>query len=123
METTTTAWLLYEITKSPLLLGVGGAIRAAAIIVFGLIGGAIADRFPRRRLLFITQSASSLVLGLLVVTGRVEVWHIYVFNAVNGTIGSFDAPARRSLFPTLVPRAEMQNAVMLNASIFRLGRL
>jgi MFS family permease len=126
METTTTAWLLYEITRSPVLLGVGGALRAAAIIVFGLIGGAIADRFPRRRLLFITQSAfavSSLVLGLLVVTGRIEFWHIYVFNVVNGTIGSFDAPARRSLFPTLVPRAEMQNAVMLNASIFRLGRL
>ena len=126
METTTTAWLLYEITKSPVLLGVGGALRASAIIVFGLIGGAIADRFQRRRLLFITQSAfalSSLALGLLVVTGRVEFWHIYVFNLVNGTIGSFDAPARRSLFPTLVPRAEMQNAVMLNASIFRLGRL
>ncbi len=126
METTTTAWLLYEITKSPVLLGVGGALRAGAIIVFGLIGGAIADRFPRRRLLFITQSAfalSSLVLGLLVVTGRVEFWHIYVFNLVNGTIGSFDAPARRSLFPTLVPRAEMQNAVMLNAAIFRVGRL
>jgi MFS family permease len=126
METTTTAWLLYDITKSPVLLGVGGALRAAAIVVFGLIGGAIADRFPRRRLLFITQSAfalSSLVLGVLVVTGRIEFWHIYVFNAVNGAIGSFDSPARRSLFPTLVPRSEMQNAVMLNASIFRMGRL
>jgi MFS family permease len=126
METTTTAWLLYEITKSPVLLGVGGALRAGAIVVFGLIGGAIADRFPRRRLLFITQSAfalSSLVLGVLVATGRIEFWHIYVFSAVNGAIGSFDAPARRSLFPNLVPRSEMQNAVMLNAAIFRVGRL
>ncbi|HYR94164.1 MAG TPA: MFS transporter [Methylomirabilota bacterium] len=126
METTTTAWLLYDITRSPVLLGLGGALRAASIIVFGLIGGAVADRFSRRRLLFMTQSAfalSSLALGILVVTGRVEVWHIYVFNAVNGAIGSFDAPARRSLFPTLVPRSEMQNAVMLNASIFRVGRL
>jgi MFS family permease len=126
METTTTAWLLYEITKSPVLLGVGGGLRALSIVVFGLLGGAIADRFPRRRLLFITQSAfalSSLVLGVLVVTGRIEYWHIYVFNAVNGAIGSFDAPARRSLFPNLVPRTEMQNAVMLNAAIFRVGRL
>jgi len=126
METTTTAWLLYEITRSPVLLGVGGALRALSIVVFGLIGGAVADRFPRRRLLFITQSSfamSSFVLGVLVVTGRVEFWHIYVFNLVNGAIGSFDAPARRSLFPNLVPRAEMQNAVMLNAAIFRLGRL
>ena len=126
METTTTAWLLYEITKSPVLLGVAGALRAGSIVVFGLIGGAIADRFPRRRLLFITQSAfalSSLVLGILVVTGRIEFWHIYVFSAVNGAIGSFDAPARRSLFPNLVPRSEMQNAVLLNAAIFRVGRL
>ena len=126
METTTTAWLLYEITRSPVLLGIGGALRALSIVVFGLIGGAIADRFPRRRLLFITQSSfalSSLVLGMLVVTGRIEAWHIYVFSAVNGAIGSFDAPARRSLFPNLVPRSEMQNAVMLNAAIFRVGRL
>src|SRR5436190_9005490 len=126
METTTTAWLLYEITRSPVLLGIGGGLRALSIVVFGLIGGAIADRFPRRRLLFITQSAfavSSLALGILVVTGRIEYWHIYVFNAVNGAIGSFDAPARRSLFPNLVPRSEMQNAVMLNAAIFRVGRL
>jgi MFS family permease len=126
METTTTAWLLYDITRSPVLLGVGGGLRAAAILVCGPIGGALADRVPRRRVLFLTQSAFaliSLVLGLLVVSGRVEVWHIYVFNALNGAIGSFDAPARRSLFPNLVPRSEMQNAVMLNAAIFRLGRL
>lgn len=126
METTTTAWLLYEITKSPVLLGVGGGLRAGAIIIFGLIGGALADRVSRRKVLFITQSSfalSSLILGLLVVTGRIEFWHIYVFSAVNGAIGSFDAPARRALFPTLVPRSEMQNAVMLNASTFRLGRL
>jgi len=126
METTTTSWLLYEITKSPVLLGVGGGLRAASIIVFGLIGGAVADRFPRRRLLFVTQSAfalSSLALGILVVSGRVEAWHIYVFSAVNGAIASFDSPARRALFPNLVPRVDMQNAVMLNSAIFRMGRL
>ena len=126
MESTTTAWLLYEITKSPVLLGLGGAVRAVSTITFGLIGGAVADRFPRRRLLFITQSSfalSSLALGLLVVTGNVQFWHIYVFSAVNGAIGSFDGPARRSLFPTLVPRSDMQSAVMLNSAAIRTGRL
>lgn len=126
METTTTAWLLYEITRSPVLLGLGGGIRALAVVAFGLIGGAVADRVPRRRLLFITQTGfalSSLALGLLVVTGTVAPWHIYAFNAVNGALGAFDAPARRSLFPTLVPRAEMQNAITLNGSTFRLARL
>lgn len=126
METTTTAWLLYDITRSPVLLGLSGGIRALAIVAFGLIGGAVADRVSRRQLLFLTQSgfaATSLVLGLLVVTGTVAAWHIYVFSAINGALGAFDAPARRSMFPTLVPRSQMQNAVMLNAAVFRLGRL
>lgn len=126
IETTTTAWLLYEITHDPVLLGVGGGIRALGIILFGLIGGAVADRTDRRRLLFIMQTGfalSSLALGLLVLTGTVTFWHIYVFSAVNGSLGAFEAPARRSLFPNLVPRADMQNAVVLNSAVFRLARL
>ncbi len=126
IETTTTAWLLYEITGSPILLGLGGAIRALTIVLFGLVGGAIADRVARRRLLLFTQTGfalTSLFLGLLVVSGQLAFWHIYVFIAVNGTLGSFDAPSRRALFPNLVPRSEMQNAITLTASAFRLGRL
>jgi MFS family permease len=126
METTTTAWLLYQITGDPVLLGLSGGIRATSIILFGLVGGAIADRTDRRRMLFLTQSGfalASLALGILVVGGHIQPWHIYVFSAVNGALGSFDAPARRALFPGLVPRAEMQSAVVLNAAVFRLGRL
>lgn len=126
IEATTTTWLLYQITHDPVLLGLGGGIRAASIIVFGLFGGAVADRADRRRLLFFTQSGfalASLLLGLLVLSGRIAFWHIYVFSAVNGALGSFDAPARRALFPNLVPRVEMQNAVVLNAAVFRLARL
>ena len=126
MATTTTVWLLYDITRSPLLLGLGGGIRFLSIVAFGMVGGAIADRVDRRRLLFITQSGfalSSLVIGILVLERSVEVWHVYLYSAVIGSLGSFDAPARRSFFPMLVPRPQMQNAVMLNAAIFRLGRL
>lgn len=126
IEATTTAWLLYEITHDPVLLGLGGGIRALSIVVFGLIGGALADRTDRRRMLFFTQTGfalASFALGLLVVSGRVTFWHIYVFSAVNGALGSFDAPSRRALFPNLVPRAEMQNAVVLNGSVFRVARL
>jgi len=126
IEATTTAWLLYQITGDPVLLGLGGGIRAASIILFGLIGGAVADRTDRRRLLFFTQSGfaiASFALGWLVLSGGVTFWHIYIFSAVNGALGSFDAPARRSLFPSLVPRADMQNAVVLNSAVFRLARL
>jgi MFS family permease len=126
IETTATAWLLYDITRSPVLLGLGGGIRALSVIVFGLVGGAVADRVPRRQLLLITQTGfalSSLVLGVLVLTGQVTFWHVYAFTAVNGTLGAFDAPGRRSLFPTLVPRGELQNAITLNGTLFRTARL
>lgn len=126
METTTTSWLLYQITADPILLGLGGAIRAVSIILFGLFGGAIADRTDRRRMLFFTQigfALSSTVLGILALQGHVQAWHIYVFSAVNGALGSFDAPSRRALFPNLVPRSDMQNATVLNSAVFRLARL
>lgn len=126
METTTTAWLIYEITGSPLLLGIWGGTRAAAIILFGLLGGTLADRLPRRRLLLITQSGfalTSLALFAFVATGTVTVAHLYVASAITATFGAFDGPARRSLYPALVPRSQLQNATTLNAAVFRLSRL
>jgi MFS family permease len=126
IELTATTWLLYQLTDSPLLLGLGGLFRGAPIFAFALIGGAVADRVERRRLLLITQSSSvvtSLVLGALVVSGQVAFWHIYLINTVNATIAAFDAPGRQSLFPTLVPRGQMQNAITLNSMLFRTSNL
>ena len=126
IELTATSWLLYQLTDSPFLLGLGGLFRGGPIFVFALLGGAVADRVERRRLLLITQSSSvvtSLVLGTLVVTGQVAFWHIYVINLVNATIAAFDAPGRQSLFPTLVPRGQMQNAITLNSMLFRASNL
>lgn len=126
IETTTTAWLLYEITGSPVLLGLWGAIRATALIGFGLVGGAMADRISRRRLLLITQSGfalTSLALFGFVATGTVTAAHIYVTSAITATLTAFDAPARRSMYPTLVPRSQLQNATTMNAAVFRVSRL
>jgi MFS family permease len=126
MEQTLTTWLLYEITGSPLLLGLNGVMRAAPIFAFGLLAGTIADRVDRRRLLLLTQSGSaltSLALGFVVATGRVEVWHIYAAGFANATLMTFDAPARRAMYLTLVPRSQLQNANTLNAGLFRIARL
>ena len=126
MEQTLTTWLLYEITGSPVLLGIGGALRAVPIFVFGLLAGAIADRVDRRRLLLLTQSGSALTslgLGLVVATGQVQVWHIYAASVINATLQTFDAPARRAMYTTIVPRSQMQNAITLNAAVFRIARL
>ena len=126
IELTATSWLLYQLTDSPLLLGLNGVFRAAPIFAFALIGGTVADRVERRRLLLFTQSASvitSLILGTLVVTQHVAFWHVYVISLVNATIAAFDAPGRQSLFPMLVPRGQLQNAITLNAMLFQTGQL
>jgi MFS family permease len=126
IELTATSWLLYQLTDSPFLLGLNGVFRAAPIFAFALIGGTVADRVERRRLLLVTQSASvltSLVLGILVVTGHVLFWHVYAISLINATIAAFDAPGRQSLFPMLIPRGQLQNAITLNAMLFQTGQL
>jgi MFS family permease len=126
IELTATTWLLYQLTGSPLLLGLGGLFRALPIFAFAIVGGTVADRVERRRLLLFTQSSSvvtSVLLGALVVTGQVAFWHIYVFNLLNATIAAFDAPGRQAMFPTLVPRGQLQNAITLNAVLFRTSTL
>jgi predicted MFS family arabinose efflux permease len=126
VELTATSWLLYQLTGSPILLGLNGVVRAIPILGLSLFGGAIADRVARRRLLLFTQSASvvtSLVLGALVATNSVTFWHIYLVGFLNSTLAAFDTPARQALFPTLVPRGQMQNAVALNSMLFRISTL
>ncbi len=126
IEMTATTYLLYAITGSPLLLGLGGLTRAVPILTLALFGGALADRVDRKRLLMFTQASqvvTSLLLGTLVVTGTIQFWHIYVIGFVNSTLSAFDAPARNSFYPSLIPRADFQNAVTLSSVIFRLSTL
>jgi MFS family permease len=126
VEMTATTYLLYAITSSPVLLGIGGLIRAVPILAFALFGGALADRIDRKRLLVFlnaSQVVTSLILGVLVATGAIEFWHIYVLGFVNSSLAAFDAPARNSYYPSLIPRSEFQNAVTLSATIFRLSSL
>ena len=126
IEMTATTYLLYAITNSPLLLGLGGLVRGVPILALALFGGALADRIDRKRLLLYTQSAqvvTSIILGTLVATGTVQFWHIYVIGFVNSTLSAFDAPARNSFYPSLIPRADFQNAVTLSSVIFRLSTL
>ena len=126
IEMTATTYLLYAITNSPVLLGLGGLTRAVPILALALYGGALADRVDRKRLLMFTQASqvlTSLLLGTLVVTGTIQFWHIYVIGFVNSTLSAFDAPARNSFYPSLIPRSDFQNAVTLSSVIFRLSTL
>jgi MFS family permease len=126
IELTAVSWILYELTNSPLLLGLSGLFRAAPTILFALFGGAMADRVPRRPLLLFTESTmlvASLVVGLLAAGGELKFWHLYVLNVVSGTLSAFSVPARQALFAGLVPRNAIQSAVTMNSFAVRSGGL
>jgi MFS family permease len=122
MQQTAVSWLLYDLTRSPLQLGLNGAFRALPMIVLGLFGGTIADRFDRRRILLFTQSILmllALLLGFLAQTGRIQAWHIYGFTFVAAIIQSVDIPTRQAFIPSLVPRAILPNAIALNSMLWK----
>src|SRR5918992_500457 len=122
MQMTATNWLLYQLTGSPALLGVNGIFRAVPAIGLGVISGTFADRYDRRKLMIATEIASgvlALALAVLDHSGQIETWHIYAFTFLNASVGSFDGPARQALFPTLVPRSALPNAVALNSLLWK----
>jgi MFS family permease len=124
IEMTAVSWILYEMTNSPLLLGLSGLFRATPMILLGLFGGAVADRVPRRLLLLLTESTmmvGSFVMGILAVTGQLQFWHLYLLSVVSGTLSAFSVPARHALFAGLVPRSSMQSAVTFNSVAVRSG--
>jgi MFS family permease len=124
IELTAVSWILYELTNSPLALGLSGFFRALPLLVLGLFGGAIADRVPRRPLMLFTESTMlvvSLAVGLLAATGELRFWHFYVLNFVSGTLSAFSVPARQALFAGLVPHSSIQSAVTLNSFAVRSG--
>jgi MFS family permease len=122
MQMTATNWLLYELTDSPLQLGLNGVFRAVPAIALGVISGTFADRYNRKRLMLVTQmilAATALGLGLLDHSGHIEAWQIYAFTFVSSAVGTFDGPARQALFPSLIPRAVLPNAVALNSLLWK----
>jgi len=126
VEQTAVSWILYEMTGSALLLGLAGLARAVPTLALALIGGAIADRVPRRTMLYCTESTmlvNSLVIGILAWSGKLEYWHLYVLSFVNGTLSAFSVPARQALFAGLVPKSAVQSAVTFNAVAVRCGVL
>jgi MFS family permease len=122
MQMTATNWLLYQLTDSAVLLGLNGIFRAVPAIGLGVISGTFADRYDRRKLMICTEVTSGLLalaLGLLDQTGRIEAWHIYTLTFLNASVGSFDGPARQSLFPNLIPRSVLPNAIALNSLLWK----
>jgi len=125
MEQVARGWLVYEMTGSPLLLGAVQATRAMPLLIFGLLGGVLADRLDRKRQMVLAQNANAvlnLVLAVLVISGRVEAWHVFVTAALAGSVMAFQQPARQSMIPDLVDRPDLMNAVALNSGVLNTMR-
>lgn len=126
MQITAQSWLVYRLTGSGALLGLVAAAGQAPSLALGLVGGAAADRWDRRRLLVVTQILSLLqaaVLAWLTMTGRVQVWHVFALAVLLGVVNVFDMPARQAFVPQLVPREDMGNAIALSGILLNMSRL
>ena len=125
MQITTLGYLVVALApsaaKAALYVGLLGASSAVPVVLLSPIAGVVADRFPRRRVLVITnslQALTALVLALLVTLNMLQLWEVFVLAGLRSTTQAFDAPARQSWVPLLVPREYIGNAIGLNSLAF-----
>ncbi len=126
MQNIALAWLVVELTHSPLAVGVLAFCRFIPFTIFGLVAGVVADRIDNRKLVIGTQTTSMLISALfavLVLSGLETLWVIYLLAILSSTTIVFDAPARHALTFQMVGRDELSNAVALNASLFNASRV
>jgi MFS family permease len=126
MQSLAQSWLIYRLTGSPLLLGLVGFVSQVPVLGFGLLGGVLADRWPRHRLLLITQTLSllqAIILAGLTLSGHITIGWIMGLAAVLGLINALDMPVRQSFIADLVPRADLPSAIGLNSSAFNAARI
>ena len=126
MQSVAQGWLVYSLTKSPLSLGMVAAAASLPILFFSLFGGVIADRYPKRTLLLLTQGLSiipAVLLGVLTGSGMVTVWHVAALAALLGTINALDIPVRQSFLAEMVGKGHIVNAIALNSAAFNGARI
>lgn len=119
MQMVARGYLAYDITNSATLLGLVSAGSALPILLLSLIGGAIADRVERKRVIQITQTLNAtmaLLVGLAIYAGKIEWYHLMVASIFQGAIWAFLMPARQALIPQLVRKEQLSNAIALNAA-------
>lgn len=119
-------WLVLSLTGSSAAVGITTALQFLPMLLFGLYGGVIADRFAKRKLLLLTQSAmgfTGLALAALTLTGNVQVWHVYLVAFLLGLVTVVDNPARQAFVSEMVGQDELRNAVSLNSANFQSARL
>ena len=126
MQNVAQAWLVYRLTNSSFLLGGIGFAGQIPVFLIAPVGGIVADRYSRHRVVVVAQTAAmvlAFILAALVLTHTVQVWHIFVLAALLGVVNAFEIPGRQSFFVEMVGREDLMNAIALNSSIFNASRI
>jgi MFS family permease len=126
MQAVAQSWIVLEMTGSAFYLGVDAFLATLPMILFSLVGGAVADRIERRRILIwsqIFQMTFAFVLAALLLFDLARVWHIFILSFLTGTVQAFGGPAYQAMLPLLVRREEVPNAVAMNSLQFNLARM
>lgn len=127
MQRTAQDWLVLDLTHgSAAALGTATALQFLPMLLFGMFGGVLADRYPKRPVLIVAQSLMAvlaLAIGLLTITGTAQVWHVYVMAFALGLISCVEVPTRQAFVVEMVGRKDLPNAIALNASSFNLARV
>ncbi|MCI2237124.1 MFS transporter [Paenibacillus sp. TRM 82003] len=119
-------WLVLQLTGSPAAVGITMALQFLPILLLGMHGGMIADRYPKRNILLVTQGCSAAVattLAVLTLTGRITVGAVYLLALAGGLVVALDNPTRQAFVGEVVPAQHLRNAVALNAATFQTSRL
>jgi MFS family permease len=126
MQTVAQAWLVYRLTGSALLLGAVGFASQIPVFIIAPLGGTMADRHNRQRVVIATQTSAMLlafILAALTLLHVVQVWHIFVLAALLGVVNAFDIPARQAFIVQMVGKEDLMNAIALNSSMFNGARV
>lgn len=126
MQTIAQSWLVLELTKSDLLLGLLAAVQFLPVLLFSLFGGTLADWLPKRKVLLVTQSVFAIlatILAVLTYTKQIEYWMILILAFILGLFNAIDMPTRQSFYSEVVQEKALGNAIMLNSTVFNLARL
>ena len=126
MQTVAQGLLVLQLTGSGTALGLVTALQTIPVLLFGPWGGVVADRFPKRRILYVTQAVSAilgLLLGTLVATGAIRIEMVYLLALCLGTVSAVDNPTRQAFVMEMVGKDELVNAVSLNSTEINLARV
>ncbi|MBB6131743.1 MFS transporter [Mucilaginibacter lappiensis] len=127
MQRTAVIWVIYSLTHSASMIGFAVFAQQFPAFLFSLFGGVIADRYPRYKILLVTQTASmiqAILLAVLILTNHYVIWEMLTLSAILGTINAFDVPARQPMVHEMVDdKADLANAISLNSAMVNLARL